>query len=63
MFDGIYNLDPGHFVIISKSNGIKKISFIKELKIEKDVLKIKVSRKGDTLVMILIYILWERMEL
>ena len=27
MFDGIYNLDPGHFVIISKSNGIKKICY------------------------------------
>ena len=28
---------------------IKKISFIKELKIEKDFIKIKVSRKGDIL--------------
>ena len=39
----IKNNNP-HIQIIDP---IKKISFIKELKIEKDFIKIKVSRKGE----------------
>ena len=52
--NSINNNNPTiHFI-----DPVKKVSFIKSLKIEKDFLSIKVSRRVLTLVMILHYSFW-----